>query len=207
MTVVYLPNPKTNPGASLDAGITTSIVDLPINEDNSTSNSPNSESNTQLNATTTAEVASATTLAVTSGTVGVAAVANVVSSTTAASRVGTGAAGGASSSGSPQSLWAMINLYQEILLIPMLGTYLGNDFHYYVTEFELALFDFEFLKFTPVPVFEFGPSIIDELDFDQPDELFANNHFESGSAFYNCFQLLKVMFFWFILDMIFLVFR
>ena len=89
----------------------------------------------------------------------------------------------------------------------MLGTYIGDDFLYYITEFKIAIFDFQFLEFVKMPVLENSPSIIDELDYDQPDELFANNHFESGSAFYNCFQLLKVMFFWFILDMIFLVFR
>ena len=146
------------------------------------------------NTTAAAETAATASVAMAGATIGVAAGANVISSTTAVSGAGTSAAGATSSSGSSQSLWTIINLYQEILLLPMLGTYLGNDFHYYITEFELALFDFEFLKFAPVPVLEISPSIIDELDFEQPNELFESNSFESGSAFYNCFQLLKVMF-------------
>ena len=176
------------------------------------SNSTESENTTtnstvEMNVTTTAEVASTSSVAVTSATVGVAAVANVVSSTTAVSRAGTGAAGGTSSSGSSQSVWAMINFYQEILLLPMLGTYIGNDFLYYITEFELAIFDFQFLKFIEVPVCESGPSLLDLIDYEQPDELFADNEFESGSAFFNCFQIIKAMLIFLILNMIFLVFR
>ena len=106
-----------------------------------------------------------------------------------------------------QRLWAIINLYQEILLIPMLGTYLGNDFHFYLTEFELALFGFQFLKFVEFPVFEIGPSIIDEIDYEQPDELFADNGFESGSAFFNCFQIFKAMFIIFIFNLGFLIYK
>ena len=106
-----------------------------------------------------------------------------------------------------QRLWAIINLYQEILLIPILGTYLGNDFHFYLTEFELALFGFQFLKFVEFPVFEIGPSIIDEIDYEQPDELFADNEFESGSAFFNCFQILKVIFIIFIFNLGYLIYK
>ena len=89
----------------------------------------------------------------------------------------------------------------------MLGTYLGDDFLYYITEFKIALFDFQFLKFVKIPVFESGSSIIDKLDFDQPDGLFADNEFESGSAFFNCFQIFKSMLIFFLLNMLFLVYR
>ena len=106
-----------------------------------------------------------------------------------------------------QSIWAQINLYQDIILIPMLGTYLGNDFHFYITEFELVSFDFEFLKFMEFPVLESGPSIIDELDYEQPDELFADNQIESGSAFVNHFQFIKAMFITLLLNMTFILFR
>ena len=172
---------ETNESTNLDVNITVTIVEV----------QPNSTEEITIEAKTAATVS----VAMAGATIGVAAGANVISSTTAVSGAGTSAAGATSSSGSSQSLWTIINLYQEILLLPMLGTYLGNDFHYYITEFKLALFDFEFLKFAPVPVLESSPSIIDELDFEQPNELFESNSFESGSAFYNCFQLLKVMFF------------
>ena len=101
----------------------------------------------------------------------------------------------------------MVNLYQEILLIPMLGTYLGDDFLYYITEFEMALFDFKFLKFIQIPVLESGPSFVDKLDFKQPDELLAENEFESGSAFFNCFQITKAMLIFYLFNMAFLVYK
>ena len=117
------------------------------------------------------------------------------------------ASSSSNSTNSKQSIWAQINLYQDIILIPMLGTYLGNDFHYYITEFEFASFDFEFLKFMEFPVLESGPSIIDELDYEQPDELFADNEIESGSAFVNHFQFIKAMFIMFLLNMTFIISR
>ena len=199
-----------NEPPNLDVNITVTSVDVPVEVQPNSTEEPTTEEPTteettteettedatiEPNTTAAAETAATASVAMAGATIGVAAGANVISSTTAVSRAGTSAAGATSSSGSSQSLWTIINLYQEILLLPMLGTYLGNDFHYYITEFKLALFDFEFLKFAPVPVLESSPSIIDELDFKQPNELFESNSFESGSAFYNCFQLLKVMFF------------
>ena len=100
----------------------------------------------------------------------------------------------------------MVNLYQEILLVPMLGTYIGNDFLYYITEFKIAVFDFQFLKFVKMPMLESSPSIIDKLDFEQPLELFADNDFESGSSFFNCFQIFKVMLIFLFFNMIFLIY-
>ena len=91
--------------------------------------------------------------------------------------------------------------------MPLLGTYLGDDFLYYITEFEIALFDFQFLKIVQIPAFENSPSIIDKLDFEQPDRLFVDNEFESGSAFFNCFQIFKSMLIFFIFNMIYLVYR
>ena len=108
------------------------------------------------------------------------------------------ASNGSSSSGSKQSLWAIINLYQEIVLIPMLGTYLGNDFHYYITEFQLAFFKFQFFDSIKFPVIETAPELMKEIDYEQPDLLFAFNEFESGSAFTNCFQILKLIFIFFL---------
>ena len=89
----------------------------------------------------------------------------------------------------------------------MLGTYLGDDFLYYITEFKISLFDFQFLKSVQIPVLESGPSFVDELDFEQPDELFADNEFESGSAFFNCFQITKAMLIFFLFNMAFLVYK
>ena len=89
----------------------------------------------------------------------------------------------------------------------MLGTYLGNDFHFYITEFEFASFDFEFLKLMEFPVLESGPSIVDKLDYEQPDELFADNNIESGSAFYNHFQFIKALFIILLYNIAFIVLR
>ena len=88
----------------------------------------------------------------------------------------------------------------------MLGTYLGDDFLYYITEFKITLFNFQFLKFVEVPMLENGPTIIGELDFDQPNGLFVDNEFESGSAFFNCFQIIKSMLIFFLFNVTFLIF-
>ena len=142
-----------------------------------------------------------------SGTIAIVAVANIASS------ISSSGAGEDTDkeendySRSKQRYWILINLYQEILLLPMLGTYIGDDFHFYITEFAFVLFDFHFLKFAPVPVLESGPSIINQIDYEQPDELFNDNEFESGSAFFNCFQILKILLLVFLINLGYLIYR
>ena len=133
----------------------------------------------------------------------------LVSLTVALAAVGyvSSASSSSNSTNSKQSIWAQINLYQDIILIPLLGTYLGNDFHFYITEFEMVFFNFEFLKFIEFPILESGLSIIEELDYEQPNELFSENEIESGSAFVNYFQFIKALFIIFVINIVFIVFR
>ena len=151
-------NPQNNTTDSNPQNTTTDSNPQNTTTSSNTQNNNNpaietTTNNTKKNITASTKVASTMTVAIISVTVGVAAVAHVVSSATVVSRVGVEAAGSTSSTGSSQSFWAIVNLYQDIVLLPMLGTYLGDNFIYYITEFELALFDFQFLKFVQVPVF------------------------------------------------------
>ena len=195
--------PETN--CTTDNGNNSTDTNSTEDNSNTTQNSNSTEASTGFNVSRTVSVASSASVAVTSATVGVAAVTNLVSSATTVS--GAGAGGGTSSSEGSQSVWAMVNFYQEILMLPMLGTYMGNNFNYYITEFRLVLFNFQFLKLFQVPFFESGPSIIVVIDYEQPNELFADNEFESGSAFFNCFQIIKAMLIFLIFNTTFLVFR
>ena len=108
---------------------------------------------------------------------------------------------GASSASSGPSLWALINQYQLIILLPMLGTYLENDFEFYITEFELMSFDFDFMDFIKFP---FIDSQVDGIDYQQPVKVFSKNGIESGSFIYNHYRFIKVILIVFICDMIFL---
>ena len=109
---------------------------------------------------------------------------------------------GASSASSGPSVWALINQYQLILLLPMLGTYLENNFEFYITEFELMSFDFDFMDFIEFP---FIDPKVDVIDYQQPNELFRNNGVESGSFIHNHYRFIKVILIVFICDMIFIL--
>lgn len=93
-------------------------------------------------------------------------------------------------SGSPQSTWAILNQYQLIILLPVLGTYLEEEFLYYVYEFQFASCNFNYMSFIKFPAFD---EAIVHLDYSQPSSLFADNAIESGSYFANHYQFFKVL--------------
>ena len=132
---------------------------------------------------------------------GVTAVTTVASAMTGAT--GASAVSG-SSSGTGQSFWALINQYQLVLLIPMLNTYLANDFEFFITEFELVSFDFDFMDFIEFPLLD---SEVEKIDYEQPQELFEKNGIESGSFFYNHYTFLKVMILVVISNLMFLLIK
>ena len=139
----------------------------------------------------------ATTVKVIAGASIAVSVASALSGVSTATSVSSG-----SSSGSGQSIWALINQYQLIILLPMLGTHLENDFEFYITEFELVSFDFDFMDFITFP---FIDSQIDGIDYKQPEKLFRNNGVESGSFFFNHYRFVKVMLIFLILNLIFVL--
>ena len=103
---------------------------------------------------------------------------------------------------SGRSTWTMINQYQLILLLPMLGTYLDDDLRFYITEFELVSFDFDFMDFIKFP---FIDSQVDGIDYEQSETLFAKNGIESGSFFYNHYRFVKIIIIMFIANLIFIL--
>ncbi|CAI2379329.1 unnamed protein product [Moneuplotes crassus] len=102
-----------------------------------------------------------------------------------------GAASSIVSSGSgSSSIWAVMNQYQLYLLFPLIQTYLPGDFVFYLTEFELFNFDFEFLDKAKAPGIE---SLVDDLDYNASSAIFSQNGFSSGSFVVNQFQFFKVI--------------
>lgn len=82
------------------------------------------------------------------------------------------------SSTSSMGFWALVNQYQLFLLLPFLKIYMPADLEYYLTEFELFSFDFNFLSGYDIP---FLTGLIKDLDYYQEDIIFRNNGFSSGS--------------------------
>ncbi|CAI2368850.1 unnamed protein product [Moneuplotes crassus] len=102
-----------------------------------------------------------------------------------------GAASSIVSSGSgSSSIWAVMNQYQLYLLFPLIQTYLPGDFVFYLTEFELFNFDFEFLDKAKAPGVE---SLVDDLDYSVSSAIFSQNGFSSGSFVVNQFQFFKAI--------------
>ncbi|CAI2371052.1 unnamed protein product [Moneuplotes crassus] len=104
---------------------------------------------------------------------------------------GIGAMSSIASSGSGSSaIWAVMNQYQLYLLFPLLQSYLPAEFVFYLTEFELFNFDFNFLEKVKVPGLEYLAS---ELNYKASNGIFEKNGISSGSFFVNQFQFFKAM--------------
>ena len=93
------------------------------------------------------------------------------------------------SGSSGQSIWAMINQYQLVLLLPILGTYLENNFRFYVSEFQVMA-GFSVLDYVQLPVIDIT---MGSIDYEQPNKLFADNGYESGSFIYGQYGAIKVL--------------
>ena len=101
-----------------------------------------------------------------------------------------------------QGLWALVNHFQLIILIPLLGTYLENDFKYFIHELEFVSFDFDFIDFIKFP---FIDEQVEVMDYIQPDKLFRNHGTESGSFFNNHYGFFKMLLIIFILNILLLL--
>jgi hypothetical protein len=128
------------------------------------------------------QTAAAATAVISGAASAVSSVASAMSSTSSASSAG--------SSSSGQSMWSLVNQYQLLLMIPLLNVYLDNDFEFYISEFQVAALDFDFMKFIEYPYID---PLFEEQDYTQPELVFKNNGVESGSFIFHYYQLLKII--------------
>ena len=124
-------------------------------------------------------------------------------------------------SSSKQPILALINQYQLLLLLPLLGTYIEDDFQDFVTEFQYMSFDFKFIDFVTefqYMSFDFKfidnifnwpyiDSLVSKIDYEQPEYIFRMNGIESGSFVHNHYTFFKLIIIISILDAIFSLIR
>jgi hypothetical protein len=119
---------------------------------------------------------------------------------TASSVAATGVASTVSMS-TPQSMWSLVNQFQLILTLQLVGWYLSPEIVAYIQGFDFSSFSFSFIKYQELLNLEFFYDFIDtpldREDFEQVD-------FESGSTLANNFSLLINIFWVLLLHMIFL---
>lgn len=180
---------------TLSADSTTCSVTV-TNNTNSTNNSTNTT--TPVNPTEPTNTTEEETPSATSESLSTASITATVVTTSVA------AASSMSGLSSGQSIWSLVNQYQLVILIPLLNTYLGQDFRFYITEFRFISLDFDFMSVVEIPYLD---PLVERLNYDQSEEVFANNGIESGSFVNNHYGLFKVLSIISILSIIFWLFK
>ena len=94
-------------------------------------------------------------------------------------------------SSSKQPILALINQYQLLLLLPLLGTYIEDDFQSFVTEFQYMSFDLKFID--NVFYWPYIDSTVSRIDYEQPEYIFKMNGIESGSFLCNHYTFFKLI--------------
>ena len=108
-------------------------------------------------------------------------------------------------SSSKQPILALINQYQLLLLLPLLGTYIEDDFQNFVTEFQYMSFDLKFID--NIFYWPYIDSLVSKIDYEQPNDIFRMNGIESGSFVYNHYTFIKLIIAISILDAVFSIIR
>jgi hypothetical protein len=111
-----------------------------------------------------------------------------VTSTLAMSSMAASLAGAIAFGSSLNSMWALANQLQMIVLFPFLKIELTEEFLYFIKNFHFTTFNLDFLSNLDIP---FISDEIYALDFTQEDEVFKNNGFSSGSYFINFLGVFK----------------
>lgn len=90
-----------------------------------------------------------------------------------------------------QSLWSLLNHYQLILMLPLLDTYLPDQFVYFVREFQFVLLDFSFTDFMTIQPLK---KLVGKLDYEQPQSFLSEIDLDSGSHIVNQFNNAQIFF-------------
>lgn len=111
-----------------------------------------------------------------------------ITSTLALSSMAVTLAGALAFGSSINSMWALANQLQMIVLFPFLKVELTKEFLDFIQNFHFTTFSLDFLSNLDIPY------ISDEvytLDFTQKDKVFKDNGFSSGSYFINFLGVFK----------------
>ena len=81
-----------------------------------------------------------------------------------------------------QGMWSLFNQYQLTLILPLLKTFLFDEFIYFISEMEYLSFSLDFISFKHIGFFN---SLHDYLDYDQSDEVYMDIGYDSGSYIVN----------------------
>jgi len=100
-------------------------------------------------------------------------------------------------------MWALVNQFQMLTVLPFLGSYISDKFIYFINDFKFTRFDFSFTSILPFPIL--GEEI-DKLDYEQKIEVLKKNGIESGSYLTNQLQLLKTLILFILMNLLFLAF-
>ena len=81
-----------------------------------------------------------------------------------------------------QGMWSLFNQYQLTLILPLLKTFLFDEFIYFISGMEYLSFSLDFISFKHIGFFN---SLHDYLDYDQSDEVYMDIGYDSGSYIVN----------------------
>ena len=114
--------------------------------------------------------------------------------------VGVGLSIGSSllSMSSPQGAFSMINQFQMLILIPMIGSYIPNDVVVFITGMDFALLSFDFIPFEKIPLIGY---IFEIFAYSQRFDYFSDIGLRSGSAFINQLKLMSIIFLTFLIHL------
>jgi len=100
------------------------------------------------------------------------------------------------------SVWALANQLQLIMLFPFLKLQLTDEFSYFLNDFQFTTFKLDFLPKLDIPYVE---KKINTLQYVQTDPILIDSGFESGSYFINFLGVFRSLFFFLIANSIFLI--
>ena len=100
--------------------------------------------------------------------------------------------GGASmlSSSSPQTIWASINQFQLLLLLPLTGAFMDPEVVKYFQKLSFVSFNFNFIPIKKLP---FVTWLHDTIGYNQENEYFENIGISNGSTLINILSLTLVI--------------
>jgi hypothetical protein len=104
---------------------------------------------------------------------------------------------------SGQSAWALLNQFQLVMILPLLRSYLTEEFVFFIRDFKFTLLNFSFLKPLELPIINHKNKY---LNYKQPDSVYEENSLESGSWFVNQLDLFKVIIIIIVLHLVILLF-
>lgn len=87
-------------------------------------------------------------------------------------------------------------------MLPLLNTYMPDQFVYFIREFQFVLLDFSFADFMTIQPLK---RLVLKLDYEQPHDYLIDSEIESGSHMVNQFNNLQVLLVFIMINMSLLI--